>query len=229
MRDGFPGLDIEYLSGAVAPVQEPWLKIVRTGDLFTGLVSADGTAWTEVGQVTVPMRPSILASLAVSSHSPEWNTAIFDHVTQVPAPNLLADGGFELGYLAEWRSDHPYRQTPAKVESFQPRSGAYNAACWTPADLDCGVYTEVQAFHSGTYTLTFYATADRAGGLVGANVNGTTAASAAVEPRGWRNYGDPYVQTFTAVAGDTIRVWMYSPATPGYVVVDDVRLTVPDE
>jgi hypothetical protein len=33
--------------------------------------------------------------------------------------------------------------------------------------------------------------------------------------------------TFQASAGDTIRVWMYSPATPGYVVIDDVSLTTP--
>ena len=30
--------------------------------------------------------------------------------------------------------------------------------------------------------------------------------------------------TFAATAGDVIRVWMYSPATPGYVVVDDADL-----
>ncbi len=225
MPEGFPGLDVEYLSGAVAPVQEPWLKLVRTGDLFTGWVSADAVAWTEVGEVTLSMRPAVLASLGVSSHSLEWNTAIFDRVRQVPAPNLLIDGGFETGYLSKWVSDDPYRQTAAIVESFQPRTGTYNGACWTPAHLDCGIHTEVQAYRSGTYTLTFHATADRDGGLVGANVNGTPATSAAVEPRGWRNYGEPYVMTFTAQAGDTIRVWMYSPAAPGYVVIDDVSLT----
>jgi len=31
--------------------------------------------------------------------------------------------------------------------------------------------------------------------------------------------------TVPARAGDVIRVWMYSPATPGYVVIDDVVLT----
>jgi hypothetical protein len=229
MPGGFPGQDVEYLAGAVASVTEPWLKLVRSGDLFTGWVSPDGLGWTEVGEVTVPMRPSTLASLAVSSHASQWNTAIFDHVVQAPAPNLLSDGGFEQGYLSAWRSDYPYRQTPATVETFQPRSGAFNGACWTPAYLDCGLYTEVQAFRSGTYTLTVHATADRSGGLVGANVNAASVASSAVEPRGWRDYGEPYVMTFTAQAGDTVRVWMYSPATPGFVVIDDVSLTVADE
>jgi len=55
---------------------------------------------------------------------------------------------------------------------------------------------------------------------------GTAAALANVEPRGWRNYGEPYVMTSTAEAGEQIRVWMYSPAIQGYVVIDDVTLTM---
>jgi hypothetical protein len=34
--------------------------------------------------------------------------------------------------------------------------------------------------------------------------------------------------TFAANAGDLIHVWMYSPSTPGYVVIDDVMLTQSD-
>jgi hypothetical protein len=71
---------------------------------------------------------------------------------------------------------------------------------------------------------TFYANADRPGGLVGVNVTTTLASSAGVDVRGFGNYGVPYVMNFTAAAGDTVIVWMYSPATPGYVVIDDVSL-----
>ena len=225
----------EYLAGAVAPVPDPWLKLVRTGDLVTGWLSADGIEWMEVGSIVIPMSPDIIAALAVSSHSfSVVNTAIFDEVAVLPEDvavnNLLFDGGFEVAQPPElspwWTSDFPFRQTPAKRESFQPRTGANNGACWTPEYLDCGIYTEVTAQQTATYTLTIYATADRPGGLVGANVNGFTASLANVEPRGWRNYGEPYVMTFTAEAGEQIRVWMYSPATPGYVVIDDVSLTM---
>jgi hypothetical protein len=48
-----------------------------------------------------------------------------------------------------------------------------------------------------------------------------------VKVGGFGNYGAPYVMTFPASQGETIRVWMYSPATPGYVVVDDATLTSP--
>ena len=86
---------------------------------------------------------------------------------------------------------------------------------------------EVTAPSTGIYTLTFYSTADRDGGIVGANVNGALAVSSPVEARGFRNYGAPYTMTFPATAGDTIRLWMYSPAIPGYVAVDDVSLIGP--
>jgi hypothetical protein len=116
------------------------------------------------------------------------------------------------------------RQSPAATETNQPHSGSRNGVCWTPAYLDCGVYQEVIAPVAGSYTLRLFATADRAGGLVGANVNGSLAAYREVDARGFRNYGLAYSMSFDASAGDTIRVWMYSPAIPGYVVIDDVSL-----
>jgi regulation of enolase protein 1 (concanavalin A-like superfamily) len=144
--------------------------------------------------------------------------------------NLLQAPGFEsylppsLG-LPGWVSD-PIRQTPAFSETHQPRSGARNAACWTPSTLDCGLYQVVTAPATGLYALTMYANADRPGGLVGANVNGTLAATAAVAVHAFGNYGAPYAFTFAASAGDQIIVWMYSPAAPGYVVLDDVSLVL---
>jgi hypothetical protein len=74
---------------------------------------------------------------------------------------------------------------------------------------------------SDNYVVTFYANADRTGALIGANVNGVGHAN--VEPRG-TDYGAPYSFRFRANTGDTIRVWMYSPATRGSAVIDDVVL-----
>ena len=69
-----------------------------------------------------------------------------------------------------------------------------------------------------------FASADRDGGWVGANVNGSGVVSVPVETRPFGEYV-PYTMSFNAAQGDIIRVWMYSPATPGYVVIDDVVLT----
>jgi probable HAF family extracellular repeat protein len=146
-----------------------------------------------------------------------------------PLMTPLLQEGFE-GYappelrVPGWVSDS-IRQVPAKSEWNQPHTGDKNGACWTTQNLDCGMYQEAVAPATGTYSLTLYANADRAGGYVGADVNGAAAALMAVDVRGFRNYGAAYTMTFTASQGDTIRVWMYSPATPGYVVIDDVSLT----
>ncbi len=50
-----------------------WVKLVRSGNLFTGYVSADGISWTLVGTDTVSMASSVLVGLAVTSHN---NTAL---------------------------------------------------------------------------------------------------------------------------------------------------------
>jgi hypothetical protein len=145
--------------------------------------------------------------------------------------NLVVEGGFE-GYNPPslgppgWMSDFPYRHVQAKSETNQPHSGAQNGACWATANLDCGLYQEITAPRTVRYTLIYFAAADRSGGWVGANVNGRTAAANPVTATGFGNYLK-YVMTFDATAGDTIRVWMYSPATPGFVVIDDVSLTGP--
>jgi hypothetical protein len=226
--------ETQFIAGGDVSASEAWLKLERRGDVFSGYISVDGTTWSPVGSIQWSAPASMLASLAVSDwdmSGREINTAMFDEIAiGSHSENLLQNGDFEqsaVPTLSPWQSD-TFRQTPAYAESFQPRTGNNNAACWSPVSLDCGLYSDVRAPRTGNYTLTVYATADRNGGLVGANVNDVLAATSTVAPRGFRNYGDPYVMTFAAQEGDTIRVWMYSPATPGYVVIDDATLKVTD-
>jgi hypothetical protein len=223
-----------FVAGAAAVASGVILQLARSAaNTITASYSTDGLGWSEIGSVTVPFELELLAGLAVTSHdATTLNNALFDRVTvsaTKPSLNLLDEGDFE-GYDPPvlgppgWISDDGFRQTAAKSETHQPRSGQKNGACWTPEFLDCGMFQEVIAPETAQYQLRFYASADRPGGLVGANVNGMTAATAAVGPAPFGEYA-PYVMTFTARAGDVVRVWMYSPAVPGYVVIDDVSLT----
>ena len=220
-------------AGTTFPV---WLKLVRAGDQFIGSISSDGSAWTTVGAVTAVMPRTLPGGLAVTSHDAALlNTSTFDNVAIITDPssaggqNLLLNAGFEsstppaLG-APGWISDG-FRQTPAESETIEPQSGAMNGACRTSSALDCGIYQDVTAPAAGTYTLTMYANASRPGAWIGVNVNGATAQSAPVQVRGAGAYGRPYSLSFAAKAGDTIRVWLYSPATPGSAVIDDARLT----
>ena len=194
----------------------------RTHLLFTiRPVIGSGTVTLHLAQYVTPTGPLYDFRSVTYTFGPGLNLNL----------NLLQKPGFEeytppaLG-VPGWVSD-PIRETPAFSDSSQPRSGANNGACSTQDYLDCGIYQVVTAPSTGTYTLTFFATADRDGGLVGANVNDALAVSSPVEARGFRNYGAPYTMTFNATTGDTIIVWMYSPAIPGYVVIDDVSLIGP--
>jgi hypothetical protein len=223
-----------FITGA-SSATPTWLRLTRSGSQFTAFQSADGATWSEVGSVNIPSAGvNLFAGLAVTSHdNAVLNTSVFDHVTvtmPVSVHNLLQSGDFEeyvppsLGPPG-WFSDNPLRQVAAKSESHQPHSGTQNGACWTTEFLDCGLYQEKIAPVTGAYTLRLFATADRPGGLVGANLNGQTVTLQDVAVRDFGDYAE-YTMPFSAHAGDTIRVWMYSPPTPGYVVIDDVSLTL---
>jgi phospholipase C len=156
---------------------------------------------------------------------------IWSFTTSAAPSNLLVKPGFEeyavpsLG-APGWVSD---RTTPAKSETNQPHSGAQNGACWATDGTDCGMYQDVSAAVTGTYVYTVWAAADVAGGLVGANVNGSSVGSSNVNAQGFGVY-QQYSVSFSAQAGDVIRVWMYSPAIAGnpghYVVIDDASVAV---
>lgn len=67
-----PGLTFPY-----------WVKLVRTGDLFTGYISVDGMIWVQVGQTTVPMTQTIyigLCSVSNYGHGFFMQTSTFDNV-----------------------------------------------------------------------------------------------------------------------------------------------------
>ena len=73
-----------------------WVRLVRSGSLFTAYVSGTGTAWTQVGTVTLSMGSTVSAGLAVTSHNNTTaSTAAFDNVTVTPFPSpwLGADIG----------------------------------------------------------------------------------------------------------------------------------------
>jgi glucuronoarabinoxylan endo-1,4-beta-xylanase len=61
------------------------VKLVRSGNTFTGYCSPDGTNWTQQGTATFTMASTVYVGLAVTAHNnSSMATAVFDNVT---APN----------------------------------------------------------------------------------------------------------------------------------------------
>lgn len=70
---------------------EPWVRLQRQGNVFTGYYSLDGVNWTQTTQQTIPMAGSIYVGLAVTAHdTTQMNESVFDHVAVDPSPLQLS-------------------------------------------------------------------------------------------------------------------------------------------
>jgi regulation of enolase protein 1 (concanavalin A-like superfamily) len=75
-----------------------WVRLTRAGNTITAFVSADGATWTTVGSDTFSMPATVLAGLAVSSHTTSGlATGLFDNVSvdgggATPPPPTLPEG-----------------------------------------------------------------------------------------------------------------------------------------
>jgi glucuronoarabinoxylan endo-1,4-beta-xylanase len=85
-----------------------WVKLVRSGNTFTGYRSSDGTNWTPQGSTTITMPSTVDVGLAVTAHnSGGMATATFDNVIAPgwppPLPSvptgLVAASGMEHATL----------------------------------------------------------------------------------------------------------------------------------
>ena len=79
---GNPTTVLGSTGGVAAPY---WLKLVRTGNTFTGYSSADGITWTQVASTSIVMGSSVTIGLAEgSANVAAFNTTTFDHVLITP-------------------------------------------------------------------------------------------------------------------------------------------------
>ena len=75
---GAAAIDFARQSGLAAPY---WVKLVRSGNTFSGYSSSDGATWTLVGSTNITMAASATAGLAVCAHdNTQLNTSTFDNV-----------------------------------------------------------------------------------------------------------------------------------------------------
>jgi len=77
--NGGSAVDLARQTGLKAPY---WVRLVRSGNTFTGYSSPDGVAWTQVGATNVTMAASYTAGLAVCAHdNTKLNTTTFDNAS----------------------------------------------------------------------------------------------------------------------------------------------------
>ncbi|HEY3557577.1 MAG TPA: alginate lyase family protein [Kribbella sp.] len=145
---GFPISELGTLPESATPLPPPyveaasdgyrlrrpyWVRLTRKGDVLTGLISPDGTAWTEIGESRISLGRNVYAGLAVcgalgvDEPYAESTTAAFDNVT-----------------VQGWTSDIP------GAPLGELRSGSAGSAielAWS--DLDVSATYTVKRRHAG--------------------------------------------------------------------------------
>ena len=75
-----------------------WVKVVRSGNTFTGSSSADGSTWTPLGSISFPMAASAYVGLCVTAHNNGATTvAVLDSVSVVgtSGPSTVVFGNLQ--------------------------------------------------------------------------------------------------------------------------------------
>src|SRR5579862_5389401 len=94
------GVDLQYrtstaggagMASAVSGAAPVWVSLARSGSTFTAQMSSDGSTWTPLGSISIPMRANVYIGLAVTAHTNlAQTTAVFDPVSVTGAAALPA-------------------------------------------------------------------------------------------------------------------------------------------
>jgi hypothetical protein len=138
-------------SGLSAPY---WVKLVRSGNIFTGYRATDGTNWVQQGSVTNPLASSAWVGLAVTSHdSTTLCAATFDNVVAPgwptsyppPAPAILTITATNAQASLTWAA-------VSGANSYNLKRALTNGGPYsTVTNLDTTSYTDAGLTNSTTY------------------------------------------------------------------------------
>ena len=136
-----------------------WVRLVRSGDAFSGYTSPDGVAWTQRGttQTVAPMGASPLVGLAITSAvTATASTAVFDSLNFFLPTNRgpVVDAGAALTGAGPWNLDATVSDDGRPVPSaltplWQAVGGAGVVEFLNPSSVDTGVSFSA----SGSYRL----------------------------------------------------------------------------
>lgn len=200
-----------------------------SGEARTATMSVNGGAgvtiafpttgsWSTPAAITVPVTFISGNNTIMFSNSTGW-APDFDKINWTTGGNLLTNPGFETGNLSGWSQE--FNASLSGLESSYPHGGSYDAYLHPTSGQGVSLAQSIVASRTGTFTVTAYCAASGAAPAIGIDVGGTQVVNMSVTADGaYRQY----TQTFSAVAGQTIKVWYYTPAGSGWAVLDDVSV-----
>jgi sugar lactone lactonase YvrE/regulation of enolase protein 1 (concanavalin A-like superfamily) len=175
-------------SGLAAPY---WVKLVRSGNVFTGSVSSDGVTWTAVGSSTISMGSTVYVGLIVNSH----NNAVLcnataDHVTAATlGSDTVAPTVTALTLPATWNSLTVPITTLTASDNFGVAGYLVTESSTKPSATASGWSNTPPGSYTfaGTGSKTLYAWAKDAAGNVSAGRPATVTVSAGALPAPWQS------------------------------------------
>jgi uncharacterized membrane protein/uncharacterized protein YdeI (BOF family) len=173
-------------SGYYSATYPLWVRVVRANGNLTGYVSADGTAWQQMGNtVSVGLTGSVFAGLAVTSQdNTKLNTAVFDSVSITGPDAASGTADFLIG-------PNPAIKTvaaggsgvlTAQVTAENGFTGVVNLSV---AGLPAGVtaaFSPASVTGGGASALTISASASAAPGIYSLNLTGASATLTRIIP-----------------------------------------------
>jgi fibronectin type 3 domain-containing protein len=129
-----------------------WVRLVRSGDTFTGYYSSNGTSWTNIGSVSLNVGSTMYVGMAVASRASTTETAQFrdlkitqtSTVTAPAAPSNLSAIGAENKVNMSW-TDNSSDETGFIIERKTGSDGTFAPIFTTAANVTTYVDTDVVA------------------------------------------------------------------------------------
>ncbi|MCC5807862.1 MAG: hypothetical protein JJU00_16165 [Opitutales bacterium] len=122
-------------SSSVGSGERTWVRLVRSGDVFTGYSSDDGESWAQLGTQTIAMDETVYAGLAVTSHNNgHLTTAEFANVSGFAAPGNIGPLVSAGGDIADAVSGEPVALAGAVTDDGLPDPPAATSALWVHFD-----------------------------------------------------------------------------------------------
>ena len=148
---GGASVQVAQQTGSSASVPR-YLRLARSGNVFTGYRSANGTSWTQMSAVTNAFSNTVYVGLALASHdNTETTFASISSVTMTSAlppvvSNVLAQAG-DAQVLLSWSAaaratNYVVRRATAMDGSFEETTNTAGTSC-----LDAGVANDITYFY----------------------------------------------------------------------------------
>jgi hypothetical protein len=139
----------------IASITAPyWVRVVRSGNTFTGYYSSNGSTWTSQGSVTISMSSSVYVGLVTTSHSDGvLCSASIDNVTVTTSTTIPVTGVS----LSPTTSSLTVGATQQLTATIAPTTASVKTVTWSSSNTAVATVSStglVTAIAAGSATIT---------------------------------------------------------------------------